>query len=911
MRANPERASASLSPPPHEALVLLAAAVDEAVAGVAVVDARDSELRIVYANDAFCAQAQCAAERPDDFVLGDAVGLGPALAEAVAACHGPNPESRRIGYRLGGSVLAADVTVTRHMLGGEGPYFVVLLREAPEAAEVALPDPAEADRPEARLLRAARGSGAGHWDWDLLTGRVWYERRFKELLGYEAGEVADTFAAFQALVHDDERPLMLQALRLHIESRQPFDQHVRMRTAAGLYRWFRVCGAATRDPAGRPVQVSGRLEDVNEQRRAEAFAQRTEESLRRTLDGLPFAVGVLNAQGELVEINRTWREFAGDRALIGLRYGFGENYARLCREAIDRCGAGPAAAVAVENVIAGREPSATLDYRVANEDGERALQMGIRPLDVDGRRGAIVTHKDITELEQAHDAVRRTKEFFELILDSLPLNIAYVNRRREFVYANRGYEEWFRLPMAALQGRRLEELTTSAAYRQMAPRIESVLSGRTVDYSARVSRGEEERDLAVTYLPHRVDDVVEGFFAVVRDVTAHRRLESELRHAQKLEAVGQLTGGIAHDFNNLLSVVIGNLQLLERPLKTEPRLGSHITTALRAALRGADLTRRLLAFARQQVLEPRLLSPSRMVAGTKDLLKRTLGAAIELRSELAPDTWLVFADPAQLESSVLNLAINARDAMPDGGCLTLGTRNASFGEDDPLRHPSLAPGDYVEVSVRDTGVGMSPEVLKRAFEPFFTTKETGKGTGLGLSMVYGFLEQSGGVATIDSEPGRGTTVRLLFPRSTLPGSVAIDGDSDDIELPNGNETILVVDGDADVRETAASALRMLGYRVLEAGSGAQALQTLGQEPEVALMLADLILPGGMLGAELANRAQGARATLKVLHTSALSQPGLRDLSAPTGSNLLHKPYAIGELARRVRAVLDMETPHVD
>ena len=252
-------------------------------------------------------------------------------------------------------------------------------------------------------------------------------------------------------------------------------------------------------------------------------------------------------------------------------------------------------------MISGRSAEFELDYRVNADDGERTLQMSVRPIDVDGRRGAIVTHKDITELERAHGAARATKEFFELILDSLPLNIAYVNRRREFVYANRGYEEWFRLPLAALQGRRLEEMTTPDSYRQMAPRVESALSGSTVEYLARTRRGDDEHDLAVTYLPHRVDDEVAGFFAVVQDVTVERRLEQELRHAQKLEAIGQLTGGIAHDFNNLLSVVIGNLQLLERPLKGDARLGGHIATALRAALRGADLTRRLLAFARQQV----------------------------------------------------------------------------------------------------------------------------------------------------------------------------------------------------------------------------------------------------------------------------------------------------------------------
>jgi CheY-like chemotaxis protein len=303
------------------------------------------------------------------------------------------------------------------------------------------------------------------------------------------------------------------------------------------------------------------------------------------------------------------------------------------------------------------------------------------------------------------------------------------------------------------------------------------------------------------------------------------------------------------------------------------------------------------------------MSPVRLVSGTEDLIRRTLGPAIEVGSELLPDTWPIYADAAQLESSVLNLAINARDAMPAGGRLTLATRNRSFAADDPDRHPKLAPGDYVEISVTDTGVGMAAEVAKRAFEPFYTTKETGKGTGLGLSMVYGFAEQSGGVATIDSAPGRGTTVRVFFPRSQMPGALASDGDGEVGELPTGTETVLVVDDDADVRATAASALRVLGYRVLEAGNGHAALTTLAREADVALLLADLILPGGMPGAELAARALGVRAQLKVLHTTAFSQPGLRELSAPAGTDLLHKPYAIGELARRVRAVLDREKTH--
>jgi len=901
MRAVPERLAASTPPPANEVLTILAAAVGESVAGLVVVDARDGRMQVAYANDSFCGQTGVEAAALEGVALIDAGALGPALHEMVLDCEPDVTLRRRVAYRQGGALLSVEATATRHLLAEEGPYFVLRVREPFDA-------PGEADDDDERtwLTRAATASGAGHWHWDLVAGRVWYEPRLKALLGYGPDDLNDTFAALQALIHDDERPLLLQALRLHIEQRGTFDLKVRIRRPDGEYRWHRLCGAATREPSGRPIYLAGRIEDIGAEQRALESMGRAEESLRRTLDGLPFSVGVLNANGELVEINRAWREFVGDRALIGLRYGFGENYARLCREGVERCSAGPAAAAGVEDVISGRSTEFDLDYRVAAEDGGRTLQMSVRPHDVDGRRGAIVTHKDITELERAHGAARATKEFFELILDSLPLNIAYVNRRREFVYANRGYEEWFRLPLAALQGRRLEEMTTPDSYRQMAPRIESALSGSTVEYLARSHRGEEEHDLAVTYLPHRVDDQVAGFFAVVQDVTVERRLEQELRHAQKLEAIGQLTGGIAHDFNNLLSVVIGNLQLLERPLKGDARLGGHITTALRAALRGADLTRRLLAFARQQVLEPRVMSAVRAVSGTEDLIRRTLGPTIEIASELRPDTWPIYADAAQLESSVLNLAINARDAMPAGGRLTIATRNRSFAEGDPDRHPKLAPGDYVEISVTDTGVGMSVEVAKRAFEPFYTTKETGKGTGLGLSMVYGFAEQSGGVATIESSPGRGTTVRIYFPRSQMPGTVASDGESDGGELPGGTETVLVVDDDADVRATAASALRVLGYRVLEAGNGHAALTTLGRESDVALLLADLILPGGMPGAELAARALGVRRQLKVLHTSSFSQPGLRELSAPAGTDLLHKPYAIGELARRVRAVLDRE-----
>jgi PAS domain S-box-containing protein len=899
MQATETSLPPSPSRPPQAALALLRSAVRDALGGVAVVDGSDASLPTVYCNDSFLAYAQARVLEPD-FRLGDVPGLGPALEQAVAACGADGGFTRqRVQFRQGATLQPVFVSAERIELDGNA-WYVVVIREAGDEP----PDAVEEDA-AVRFARAARATGEGYWDWSLLAGTAWFGPNFATVLGLGDHELGSTFASFRERVHPDDRTLLLQAIRLHLEQHQPFDVEVRVRTGRDEWRAFRLRGSAVRDASGRPVQMSGRLEDVDDRRRADQRLRHVEDFLRRTLDGLTAAVGVLNAAGEIVEINRAWREYGSDRALIGLRYGFGERYARLCRAAGERCPEGPAAADGIEQVLRGERDTFSVAYGAPVDGRERRLQMRAQAFDVDGARGVIVVHDDVTALDAAEAAARNAEQFYELILDSVPLHIAYVNRHRELVYANRSYEEWFRLPLAALAGRRLEQLTSSDNYRQIAPRVEAVLAGRTVEFHTRSRHDEDDHELAVTYLPHVVDGETQGFFSVARDVTQQKRLEFELRHAQKMEAVGQLTGGIAHDFNNLLSVVIGNLQLLERPLKGETRLAANVTTALRAALRGADLTRRLLAFSRQQVLEPRVIAPNRVLAGMQDLVRRTLGAAIEVEAELAADAWSVYVDAGQLENSVLNLVINARDAMPDGGRVTLSSSNVAFADDDPARHPKLVPGEYVEIAVQDTGPGMPAEVVKRAFEPFFTTKDVGKGTGLGLSMVYGFAEQSGGVATISSDSGRGTRVSLYFPRSHLPAAGAVERDAGAAELPRGSEAVLVVESDPDVRSTASQALRVLGYRVLEAAAGEDALRTLAQDADVQLLLTETTLPGGMGGPELAERAVAKRPRLRVLYTPGFAG-GVRLRGLPAAADVLPKPYAISELARRTRAALDQE-----
>jgi PAS domain S-box-containing protein len=394
------------------------------------------------------------------------------------------------------------------------------------------------------------------------------------------------------------------------------------------------------------------------------------------------------------------------------------------------------------------------------------------------------------------------------------------------------------------------------------------------------------------------------FIGIQEDVTQRREMEAQLRHAQRIETIGRLTGGLAHDFNNLLTVVIGNLELLEHRLAADPTARQLAAMAGKAAERGAELTRQLLAFARRQPLTAKAFDVNALVAGTTNLLRRTLGEQINVRMMLADDLSHAFADPTQVESALTNLAINSRDAMPGGGRLTIETANQRLDERYAAENLDVAPGDYVMLAVSDTGTGMPPEILSRVFEPFFTTKAEGKGSGLGLSMVYGFAKQSRGHVKIYSEVGHGTTVRLYLPRAAGNAAAAADATAADAESATIEATILVVEDNADVRRVAVGMLADLGCRVIEAENAAAALAILVTGQPIDLLFTDIVMPGGMTGVELAREARKLRAGLKVLFTSGFADAPLRNGGeADENKNLLRKPYRKPELARWIRRIL--------
>jgi signal transduction histidine kinase len=387
-----------------------------------------------------------------------------------------------------------------------------------------------------------------------------------------------------------------------------------------------------------------------------------------------------------------------------------------------------------------------------------------------------------------------------------------------------------------------------------------------------------------------VDGPPKEIFGVMLDATDRRHLEEQLTQARKMEAVGQLTGGVAHDFNNLLTVVLGNVDMLARKVEDEARRARRIDAIRQAAERGRDLTRQLLAFSRRQHLSPVTLDVGALIRDFAPLLRQAVGEAVTVDLALAEEALCTHVDPTQLETALLNLAVNARDAMPDGGVLSIRSGREA-GED----------GDWIAISVEDSGVGMSPEVRERVFEPFFTTKEVGKGSGLGLSQVYGFVRQSDGEVQLDSLPGQGSTFRLMLPVSHRPAAKDLRAARDEGVLDGGDERILLVEDDPTVLSLTLDLLTGLGYQVTCATNATQALEVLQSGAEIELLFTDVVMPGGMSGVSLARTARELNPHIAVLLTSGFMGDGaVSDVEFP----LLDKPYETPVMAAKLRKLLD-------
>jgi signal transduction histidine kinase/ActR/RegA family two-component response regulator len=421
---------------------------------------------------------------------------------------------------------------------------------------------------------------------------------------------------------------------------------------------------------------------------------------------------------------------------------------------------------------------------------------------------------------------------------------------------------------------------------------------------ARASLSELNRSLEER-IAARTAELVASNRELLEEKEQRELVEDQLRQAQKMEALGQLTGGIAHDFNNLLAIIVGSLDVLRRRVDRGQfnDMTRFLNNAMEGAQRATSLTQRLLAYARRQPLAPEVIDPKSLVVDVSELLRRTIPETIRIETVVSAGLWLTHADKSELENAIVNLAVNARDAMPDGGQLTLEASNADIDDRYVSDHPGVSTGQYVLIAVTDTGSGMTKEVAERAFDPFFTTKETGKGTGLGLSQLYGYVRQTGGHVKIYSELGAGTTVKMYLPRYTGAGATS-KGTKDRASLPLGTEVVLLVEDEEGVRLASAEALKELGYDVHLAADAAEALRILETVEHVDLLFTDVVMPG-MNGRQLADAALLLRPQLKILFTSgytrnAIVHNGVLD----TGVSLLVKPFTLVDLANKLRSVLD-------
>jgi signal transduction histidine kinase len=428
----------------------------------------------------------------------------------------------------------------------------------------------------------------------------------------------------------------------------------------------------------------------------------------------------------------------------------------------------------------------------------------------------------------------------------------------------------------------------------------------TFEDIVRTNRGLQESKAALTAANREIELYAQELERRVAERTAELlEQQHQLHQAQKMEAVGQLTGGLAHDFNNLLTIIIGNLDVLGELVADRPQAQACAELALKASFRGAELTRQLLAFSRRQRLQSQVVDLNELVNATTALLRRTLGENIEIKAKLDTDLWLAEVDPTQVESALVNLAVNARDAMPNGGQLTIETSNQMLDPHYAAENADVAPGDYAMLAVTDSGTGIPAHILGRVFDPFFTTKEVGKGTGLGLSMVYGFAKQSGGHVKIYSEEGHGTAVRLYLPRAQRRAEPANAAEHlDEARLGGSGEAILVVEDNEDVRALVTRHLDELGYRVLLAGNASEALNVVEGNEQLDMLFTDVVMPGKVTCQELVDRARELRPQLAVLLTSGFSEASIQDtLLANNRNAFLTKPYRKLDLARKVREIL--------
>ena len=714
-------------------------------------------------------------------------------------------------------------------------------------------------------------------------GKILYiNSAFYDYVGGPSGDGAhaDWFGA----KHPEDRPHCERLWQRAQDTGLDYAAESRFRRADGQYHWHYITAKPVRDAAGRILRWYGAAIDIDDRKRAETELSRTAEKLTTTLESISDGFYMLD---------RDWRfSFLNGQAERFLRRDRAELIGKNVWTEFPEAKSSPL----YEEYLRGVESGVARNFEYFFPPLDTWFEISANP----SAEGLAVYFRDITERRRNREMLRQQAALLDQAKDAIIVR-SLDNR---ILYWNKGAERVYGWSAEDVRDKPIDQLLYDDAVDFRAARAQVLAHG---EWNGQI-RQKKRDGKPVTVEGHWTlvrDEHGEpqSILAINTDITEKLLIAEQFEQAQRLESVGQLTGGVAHDFNNLLTVILGNAELLLEALPAESRLRGLTEMTRMAAVKGAELTHRLLAFARRQALQPKPTDVNQLLREMDALLRRTLSEDIDIDLSLSDDGWQAMIDPSQLESAVLNLCINARDAMSKGGRLTIETANVDLDGGYVSGNLGATAGSYVMVAISDSGCGIASENLDRVFDPFFTTKEFGKGTGLGLSMVYGFIKQSNGHVKLYSELGQGTTIKMYLPRAqeTRPEPVVQEGTG----TPGGNERILVVEDDALVRQSAENILSGLGYDVTAVSNGPAALDMLRAHAGFDLLFTDIIMPGGMNGRQLVERAREFLPALKVLFTSGYTENAIvHNGRLDAGLRFLGKPYRRQELARKIREALD-------
>ncbi|MBT4428577.1 MAG: PAS domain-containing protein [Rhodospirillaceae bacterium] len=763
---------------------------------------------------------------------------------------------------------------------------------------------------EIRSQEAQRIANIGSWQQTIAgenyeSGDLYWSNETYRIFGLQPGEQTPTAELFFDRIHPDDRERHKEAFAQATTGGGLFICDHRIVLPSGEVRYVQERGEVILDDAGRPMRSFGTVQDISEVKRAEDALRESEKSLRLITDNIPALISYVDNECRYRFLNKRYEEW----------------FCRPIEEMLDQ----PVRKILSPESFTLAEPWITRalsgervrfgTYNLFTDGKSRYLDIEYVPdIAEDGLvRGYFSVVNDISDRKLAAEALTESEarlaeaqqianvgswtvvvedgeqtetiwsaqlcRIFEIKPDAVPRNFD--------AYLSHVYEQDREL---------LLETWTS-----------SLESGVPYEIEYRIVRPSGEVRWVVSKGQSRSDQTpgISRWVGATSDITERKQAAEELQQALKMEALGQLTGGVAHDFNNLLTVIMGTLELLREEGIDDSARVELIDRGTKAVERGAALTHRLLAFSRKQTLLPNAIDLNVLIADLTDMLRRTLGERIEIRNNAAQGLWTCRADQSQLENAFLNLTINARDAMPDGGTLTIETANLNLDDEFSAVQADVEPGDYVMIGVSDSGIGIPPETLKHVFEPFFTTKEVGKGSGLGLSMVYGFAKQSGGNATIYSEPDEGTTVKVYLPRSNSEDN-ASDSSNAAGNIPTAKgERILVVEDNPDVRVLAVALLSDLGYEIVEAGDAQAGLDAMAHSDRIDLLLSDVVLPGTLNGPELAVEVRRRDPGIKIIFMTGYAEDAFSNRDDTDAQmNLIQKPFGKADLANIIRRVLD-------